>query len=336
MEFTGERFIPTLSGDIRLEHFHRYEWCLPFVAGKRVLDIACGEGYGSRILGRTAQSVIGVDISPEAVEHAKAAYHSQPSLSFKQGDAAEIPLPDQCVDVVVSFETIEHHDRHTEMLSEIRRVLAPNGLLILSSPNKSIYSDLAGGNHNHFHVKELYFTELDELLKQYFSSVAYLGQRVTATSLLQPLQGDASKTLKAYTETTGGVKEAAPAAIEPMYYLALASNAALPDLPQASAFLSETDNAFYEKQREVLQLETEVRRMSDYIAEVTEVVRLRDSNLASSDARILEMQAYIVELEARLVARQAELSTCQAKLDATIDSRARRLLQKIRAALTKN
>lgn len=329
MEFTGERFLPTLSGDIRLEHFHRYEWCLPFVAGKRVLDIACGEGYGSRILGRSAQSVIGVDISPEAVQHAQAAYSQQNNLSFKQGDAAEIPLPSQCVDVVVSFETIEHHDRHAEMLSEIRRVLTPNGLLILSSPNKRIYSDLAGGNHNHFHVKELYFDELDELLKQYFSSVAYLGQRVTATSLLQPLEGDASATLKAYSETANGVKEAAPAGIEPMYYLALASNGNLPDMPGASAFLSETDNAFYEKQREVLQLEAEVRRMSDYISEVNDVVGTRDAQLAKSDARVLELQSYIGDLEARL-------ATCQATLDATIESRAKRLLQKIRAALTRN
>ena len=70
MEFTGERFLPTLSGEIRHEHLHRYAWCRRLVGGKKVLDIACGEGYGSAMLARDALSVIGMDISAEAVEHA--------------------------------------------------------------------------------------------------------------------------------------------------------------------------------------------------------------------------------------------------------------------------
>lgn len=301
MEFTGERFVPTLQGDIRLEHFHRYEWCLPYVAGKRVLDIACGEGYGSRILARAAASVTGVDISHEAVAHASRVYAGHDTLVFQQGDAAEIPLPDACVDVVVSFETIEHHDRHVEMMSEIRRVLVPDGLLIISSPNKRIYSDLAGGNHNHFHVKELYFSELDELLRQYFSAVSYFGQRVTATSLLQPLDETAARTgLHAYTETQAGVVEENPYRIEPMYYVAMASNRELPAQPGASAFFSDIDNPFYEKQREVLELGAEIRRMSDYIAEVTNVLNIRDGDLVACREELAEKQTLLDETAGKL------------------------------------
>lgn len=313
MEFTGERFIPTLQGDIRLEHFHRYEWCLPYVANKRVLDIACGEGYGSYILAKTAASVVGVDISDEAVEHARRVYAGSDTLSFQQGNAALIPLPDHSVDVVVSFETIEHHDRHAEMMTEIRRVLTEDGLLILSSPNKQIYSDLAGGDHNHFHVKELYFSELDDLLRQHFSDVTYFGQRVTATSLLQLLGAqDPEPMCHVYTETDSGVVSVMPNRIEPMYYLAVASNQRLPALPKASAFFSELDNPFYEKQREVLALGAEIRRMSGYIAEVNEVVRVRDGDLAASNERFTELRN---------------------ELDAILRSRSWRLIQKLRAIL---
>src|SRR6185312_6777686 len=120
MEFTGERYVPTEAGEIRHEHLHRYAWCARLVEGKDVLDIACGEGYGSAMLARVARTVVGVDIAEGAVEHARKVYRDLPGLSFGQGDAAQIPLADSSVDVVVSFETIEHHDRHAEMLREIR------------------------------------------------------------------------------------------------------------------------------------------------------------------------------------------------------------------------
>lgn len=279
MEFTGERFIPTLPGDIRLEHLHRYEWCTAHTQDKRVLDIASGEGYGSYALSRNAKSVFGVDISPEAVNHARAKYADRTNLTFVEGNAASIPLPDHSVDVVVSFETIEHHAQHEEMMSEIRRVLTPDGLLIMSSPNKKIYSDLAGGDHNHFHVKELYFSELDALIGRYFANVRYYGQRVTATSLLMPLEKDLGDSVQTLTETIEGVNRVTPASIEPMYYLAVASNIGLPDTARTTAFFSECDNAFYEKQREVLELSAEIRKMSDYIAEVSGALKVRDDDL---------------------------------------------------------
>jgi len=324
MEFTGERFIPTLPGDIRLEHLHRYEWCTPYVQGKRILDIASGEGYGSYALSRNAATVTGVDISAEAVAHAQAKYTDRTNLTFIEGSAANIPLPDWSVDVVVSFETIEHHDQHEEMMAEIRRVLVPGGLLIMSSPNKKIYSDLAGGDHNHFHIKELYFSELDDLIRRHFSNVRYYGQRVTATSLMQPLEESVADSVLPYTESSEGIRRQPPSAIEPMYYLAIASNTSLPETESTSAFFSERDNAFYDKQREVLELSTEIRRMSEYIAEISSVLRNRDEDLAFVNQQLVANQQALAGAEA---CRQA-LAESQATLCARTMRKLRSLFGK--------
>lgn len=138
LNFTGERFVPTEEGAIRYEHMHRYSWSLDIAAGKDVLDIACGEGYGSALMATRAKSVVGVDISDDAVAHARGRYQQHQNLRFVAGSATAIPLPDACVDVVVSFETIEHLLGHEEMIEQIRRVLRPDGVLVMSSPNKKV------------------------------------------------------------------------------------------------------------------------------------------------------------------------------------------------------
>ncbi|PTS81428.1 class I SAM-dependent methyltransferase, partial [Stenotrophomonas sp. HMWF023] len=181
IEFTGERFVPTEHGVIRQEHLHRYAWCLPLVEGKDVLDVASGEGYGSAMLAGRARSVRGVDISNDAVAHAGERYADIANLKYLQGSAAAIPLPDDSVDVVVSFETIEHLYEQEEMMSEIRRVLRPDGVMIMSSPNKEVYSDRAG-YHNEYHVKELYLEEFRTLVGRYFPAMHLCGHRMSVCS----------------------------------------------------------------------------------------------------------------------------------------------------------
>src|ERR1700694_2221819 len=112
----GERFVPgEMHGNIEFEHRHRYLFASQLVSGKAVLDIACGEGYGSALLAKSARRVIGVDIAERAVEHAKQRYQAE-NLEFATGSCAAIPLGDGAVDVVVSFETIEHHAEHEAMM----------------------------------------------------------------------------------------------------------------------------------------------------------------------------------------------------------------------------
>jgi GT2 family glycosyltransferase/SAM-dependent methyltransferase len=251
VEFTGERFVPTEAGEIRQEHFHRYAWCCPLVKDKVVLDIACGEGYGSAMLSQYAASVIGVDISAEAVAHAREAYGERSGLEFKEGNAAAIPLPDHSVDVVVSFETIEHHDKHEEMITEIRRVLRPGGFLVISSPNRPVYSDKAG-HHNEFHVKELDFTELDVLLRAHFPRVRYYGQRMTVASALMPMDdSDARPEISALTDTGDTVVARTSQLVDPVYFIAVAAAQDV-ELPESTPSVLMTEGEdLYLRHREV-------------------------------------------------------------------------------------
>lgn len=228
MRFTGERFIPTEEGKIQLEHYHRYAVVRDLVAGKRVLDIACGEGYGSSMLAEVAVAVTGVDISNEAVLHAEATY-VKPNLTYLEGSATALPFADASFEVVVSFETIEHLAGQAEMVSELRRVLRPEGILIISSPNRPVYSE-ESGEHNEFHVKELDFAEFDALLKVQFPAVRYLGQRMLMGSVIQPLSSGPDA-LRAWHMEAGTIQDGNGQMHDPVYFLAIcaASESLLPE-----------------------------------------------------------------------------------------------------------
>ncbi|MFZ4115249.1 MAG: rhamnan synthesis F family protein [Chthoniobacterales bacterium] len=176
LEWTGERYVPQVRGSIALEHLHRYAMASEFVQGKYVLDVACGEGYGSNMLARKAASVIGVDIDEKTIIHAQKKYRRS-NLFFKQGSCTELPLSNHSIDIVVSFETIEHIAEHEKMLSEIKRVLKPGGILIISSPEKHEYTEVLN-QHNQFHVRELYLNEFEAVLKRFFKHHKLLGQRM--------------------------------------------------------------------------------------------------------------------------------------------------------------
>src|SRR5208282_1491457 len=139
LPWTGERYVPQVTGEIQLEHVHRYLLAREYAKDKDVLDIASGEGFGSAILASAARNVVGVDIAAEAVRHATVRYQRD-NVQFRQGSCAEIPLANNSIDLVISFETIEHLDEHKAMMAEIKRVLRPEGVLIISSPDKKEYS----------------------------------------------------------------------------------------------------------------------------------------------------------------------------------------------------
>ncbi|MBU0941597.1 MAG: class I SAM-dependent methyltransferase [Bacteroidetes bacterium] len=172
---TGERLEFYNFSDVTVEHLHRYAIANDFIKNKVVLDIASGEGYGSYILSKNASKVIGVDIDAEAVFDAQNKYNNA-NLSFTVGSADKIPVDSNTIDVVVSFETIEHHDKHEEMILEIKRVLKSDGILIMSSPDKEFYTDKTGQN-NIFHIKELYFSDFKNLINSHFQQTSYYFQK---------------------------------------------------------------------------------------------------------------------------------------------------------------
>jgi SAM-dependent methyltransferase len=189
LEFTGERLttgIESVHGVI--EHLHRYAIAQKITKDKVVLDIASGEGYGSFLLSKSATRVFGVDIDEKAINHAKVKYALSKNIEFNLGTTDAIPLEDKSVDVVISFETIEHHDKHDLMMKEISRVLKSDGVLLISSPEKSIYSER--DSNNPYHIKELILDDFRDLLKRNFKNVELFNQRFVIGSLVHLIDKD--------------------------------------------------------------------------------------------------------------------------------------------------
>lgn len=203
MDFTGERFVAGMGGQIALEHIHRYNLAKHLCVNKRVLDIASGEGYGSNKLAQVASHVIGVDISKEAVEHATKAYAGRNNLVYHQGSCTDIPVDNHSIDVVVSFETLEHIVEHETFMQAVKRVLAPGGILIISTPDHYEYS-VRPHYQNPFHVKELSLDEFRNLVRQYFMFCTMLKQKAERNQSIVTCED--SK------------------AILPMYWIAIASD----------------------------------------------------------------------------------------------------------------
>lgn len=196
LPWTGERLVTQLSDSvITIEHLHRYALALEYIRGKIVLDIASGEGYGSNLLGNVAAEVIGVDISKETVDFASKKYERN-NLKFRVGSADNIPVPSNSIDVVVSFETLEHHDKHDEMMMEIKRVLKPEGLLIISTPDKLLHS--MRDPSNHFHIKEITSDEFKDLIAKYFDSYTMMEQKMVFGSIISPKDTKTNEALEFY------------------------------------------------------------------------------------------------------------------------------------------
>jgi ubiquinone/menaquinone biosynthesis C-methylase UbiE len=156
---TGERLEFESFSNVTVEHLHRYAIASELVENKTVLDIASGEGYGSYLMAKKAKNVVGVDIDFSTVKLAKKKYIRN-NLEYLEGSTSFIPLEDNSVDAVISFETIEHHDEHDKMMTEIKRVLKPDGFLLISSPNTV----------NPYHIKELYSNDFINLINNYFKN----------------------------------------------------------------------------------------------------------------------------------------------------------------------
>lgn len=230
-EWSGERLEPFVFNEATIEHLHRYALATTLVKGKTVLEVACGEGYGTRFLAQQAASVTGIDIDASTVKKATATYKKE-NLIFKAGSATQIPEREACFDVAVSFETLEHIADHHAMLREIKRVLKQDGFFLISTPDKKNYTDKTG-YYNPHHLKELYEAEFKHLMLKHFKNVRFLQQSFVQGSLIIGEGAQKDFTIHAGDYTT--LSDAAP---QPAYWIALASDAELPQLP-ASFFYNE-------------------------------------------------------------------------------------------------
>ena len=244
LPFTGERFIPGTRGEIWIEHWHRYHFAARWAKGKRVLDLACGEGYGSALLARHAASVTGVDVSQQAIDHAKRTYPALANAQFVVGSCTAIPAPDRSFDVAISFETLEHIQEQEQFLAELDRVLAPGGVLLISCPNKAEYTDKRG-TQNEFHVKELYRDELDALIRKRFAHATWYGQKPSFYSVIAPEKTAAVGELIEVSEKSPDRGD--PHLASPLYYILVAGRdrAAVDAVaPTVSVFADHDDWAY--------------------------------------------------------------------------------------------
>jgi ubiquinone/menaquinone biosynthesis C-methylase UbiE len=266
LPWTGERLVTEVNDRIgTIEHLHRYAFAMEYVASKTIVDIASGEGYGSNLLAGVAGHVIGVDVSQEAIDFASQKY-VKPNLEFKVGSADSIPVPDNSVDVVVSFETLEHHEKHDEMMKEIVRILKPEGLMIISTPDKSIYH--RRDPDNIYHVKELYFDEFTGLVNKHFKESAFIEQKIIFGSLLisKHFTSSGMEKLSFYSGGFDGIKFSLDSSKEiinqPYFYICLASNQKVEY--QGTSFFDGSD--VYEKTE--LKYQSEIRELQQTIQEL--------------------------------------------------------------------
>lgn len=167
--------INSTCSEIMQEHLDRYSFAKLYVKGKRVLDVACGTGYGSYMLSEKASCVYGVDISKSVINDCKHKYKAD-NLSFIVSNALKMPFDDGYFDVVVSFETIEHIEDYNGFLKECRRVLSQKGVFICSTPNSCVSSP-EGVIVNPYHIREFNAVELTDAIKRCFLWVELYGQR---------------------------------------------------------------------------------------------------------------------------------------------------------------
>lgn len=317
LEFTGERFLPNVAGEIAYEHWHRYAFALRHVQGKRVLDAACGEGYGSALLAEAATAVTGVDIDPAAVDHARRVYGGRPHLRYEVGSVTALPLPDASVDAVVSFETIEHLPAADQpaMLAEFARVLAPGGVLVISSPNKFRYSD-ARNYANPFHLHELYRDDLARALDAHFPHRRWFHQTPLLASAV-------------WSEETAGEGEAwsgdgrtvTPMAVpDGLYYVVVAARdaASLPAAsPRISLFVDRDETELKRAAHdagEVLRLDVLLKeraaaldRASEHVKHLEEQIAVRDEGLARGTAHVRHLEELVAVRDRLVAARDEEL-----------------------------
>jgi GT2 family glycosyltransferase/ubiquinone/menaquinone biosynthesis C-methylase UbiE len=309
MEFTGERYLPSEDGKIRLEHYHRYALVSNIVKDKSILDVASGEGYGSFLMSSTAKTVVGVDLSPEAIKYATFKYQSD-NLKFLQGSATALNLPDNSFDVVISFETLEHLSQQTEMISELHRVLKPDGFLIISSPNRPIYSE-ESGEHNEYHVKELDFNELDDLLKQKFGAIQYYGQRMLMGSVIQSLEG-AENNYKAWTDDGVNLRPGVPNLVDAVYFIAVCGKAAI-DLPKLDMTLLLPEKLDLVKH--YVGFAKWAKAQDQQLAKKDQQIAKKDQQIAKKDQQIAKKDQQIAKKDQQ-IAKKDEL---EYKLDKVVD-----------------
>jgi ubiquinone/menaquinone biosynthesis C-methylase UbiE len=331
LTFTGERFLPGCAGEIAYEHWHRYAFARRFVRDRRVLDGACGEGYGTALLASVAKSVVGIDVDVKTIEHARATYGETARMRFIAASCAGLPLPSASIDVVVSFETIEHVSQaeQRQMLSEFSRVLTREGLLVISSPNKRLYSE-ARNYVNEFHVHELYREQLEKLLSN-FPAQHWLHQRLAYWS---GIWSEDEESTRADVSMGGDAQIAPYPTPEAMYFIVIAARSAetLPAIDMRVSLFTDAEESVLKHAessvREAMRLDALLKERDAALAERADLIRHlelvvaeRQQLVDDRDMQLADINKSRQQRETAVAARERELGEAISQRDRLIAER---------------
>lgn len=335
--FTGERFIPHQTDPfLALEHYHRYFFASRFAQGKRILDIGCGEGYGSAFLSQSADAVVGIDRDEAIIDHARKKYSSIPNLTFKVGNCQDAPNDTGSFDMVVSFELLEHLDLDDQVrfLNSVRQRLGPDGLFIVSSPEKKEYAATYPVK-NEFHKHELTVLELKAFLDSFFAHVHLCAQRVLSFSSIWQLEDwqHASFRFHPRKDLLSDIPcdESFSA---PLYLIALCSNTPLPEniSNESNSFYLDISNSDQTKdfQRWALQLNLEAQRNRELIQNLQKQLEERTTWALNLDNRIKAQDDLIGTLQKELDDRSKWILSLESNVRQISSSFVYRVLSKLR------
>nr|WP_246429706.1 methyltransferase domain-containing protein [Prosthecomicrobium pneumaticum] len=327
-----ERFSPEMSGRIAYEHLHRYAACRPFAEDRTVLDLGCGVGYGTALLGARAARIEGLDHDPATIAEAERHYGGADRIAFRVGDATALPYAAASFDLVVAFEIIEHVDAPAQqrLVAEIRRVLRPGGLAIVSTPNRPVYGRAVPVNV--FHRREMDREEFVGLLQPCFPHLHLLGQRMGVASWVGPLDEVTAPPplplVGRRLDAGFAVERGGPPIWEPEYFLAFCADRPISEAAEAISTLSRSDDDLWEAQNRTLLWASGLHEEDEALRRINAENERRLAALTGERNMLAEARdARAVELEHTRAALQAlrtgQAERADAAMRAAVEAQAR-------------
>lgn len=317
IEFTGERVLPgQVDPDLWNEHLARYAFAARLSRKRRVLDAGCGNGYGSAELARVASRVAGVDISAEAITFAAANY-TAPNLNYLQSSCAALPFADRTFDLIVAFEVIEHIAEWPLLIQEARRLLAPGGQFIVSTPNKSYYTESRrDSGPNPWHVHEFEFEEFRQALSAVFPHVSLFVENHAQGIVFTPIASAGAFEVR--------VEGGEPAPAESHFFLAVCASSPMTGAP-TFVYLPSAANVLRERELHIGRLESELATKNQWLdilraekQQLVETSRAQTAELEAKNRWAETLNQQLEEAGQRVVQLQDELAAEQHSAQETV------------------